>query len=96
MQLIFEKDFQEHSYGFRPKRNAEQVVKQSLKNINSGDKHIVDFDLKQFFVEVEHYVLLDLVYKKIKCTKTLKLLRQFLRVPILVNGKLQKRRKGVP
>lgn len=96
MQPIFEKDFQDHSYGFRPKRNAEQAVKQSLKNINSGYKHIVDIDLKQFFDEVEHHILLELVYKKIKCTKTLKLLRQFLRVPIQVNGKLQKRRKGVP
>jgi len=41
-------------------------------------------------------VLLELIYKKVKCDKTLKLLRSFLRAPILLNGKLEKRRKGVP
>jgi group II intron reverse transcriptase/maturase len=96
LQPIFEQDFQKYSYGFRPKRNAHQAVTQSLKNINSGYQDIVDIDLKSFFDEVEHYVLLELMYKKVKCDKTMKLLRSFLRAPIQINGKLQKRRKGVP
>lgn len=96
LQPIFELDFQQHSYGFRPNRNAQQAVAQSLTTINSGYQHIVDIDLKSFFDEVEHYVLLDLIYKKVKCKATLKLLRKFLRVPIQINGKLHKRRKGVP
>ena len=96
MQPIFEPDFQEHSYGFRPNRSAHQAVTQSLKNINSGYQHIVDIDLKSFFDKVEHYVLLELIYKKVKCDKTMKLLRSFLRAPIQINGKLHKRRKGVP
>ncbi|RLB58734.1 MAG: group II intron reverse transcriptase/maturase, partial [Deltaproteobacteria bacterium] len=79
MQPIFEPDFQEHSYGFRPNRSAHQAVTQSLKNINSGYQHIVDIDLKSFFDKVEHYVLLELIYKKVKCDKTMKLLRSFLR-----------------
>ena len=57
---------------------------------------ILDIDLKSFFDEVEHYILLELIYKKVKCKATMKLLRSFLRAPILINGKLQKRRKGVP
>lgn len=96
LQPIFEADFQMHSYGFRPNRNAQQAVAQSLTNINSGYQDIVDIDLQSFFDEVEHYVLLELIYKKVKCNKTLKLLRSFLRAPILINGKLQKRTKGVP
>jgi len=96
MQPIFEPDFQEYSYGFRPNRSAHQAVTQSLKNINSGYQHIVDIDLKSFFDKVEHYVLLELIYKKVKCDKTMKLLRSFLRAPIQINGKLHKRRKGVP
>lgn len=96
LQPIFEQDFQEHSYGFRPKRNAHQAITQSLQNINSGYQDIVDIDLKSFFDEVEHYVLLELIYKWVKCVKTLKLLRSFLRAPIQIDGKLQKRRKGVP
>ena len=81
---------------FRPNRNAHQAIAQSLENINSGYQDIVDIDLKSFFDKVEHYVLLELIYKKVKCDKTLKLLRSFLRAPILINGKLEKRRKGVP
>jgi len=96
LQPIFEADFQEHSYGFRPNRNAHQAIAQSLANINTGYQHIVDIDLKSFFDEVEHYVLLELIYKKVKCNKTMKLLRSFLRAPIQINGKLHKRRKGVP
>ena len=96
LQPIFEVDFQEHSYGFRPQRNAGQAIAQSLEYINSGYQHIVDIDLKSFFDEVEHYVLLELIYRKVKCEQTLKLLRSFLRAPILIKGKLQKRNKGVP
>ena len=98
LQPIFERDFQAHSYGFRPNRNAHQAVAQSLEKprINSGYQDIVDIDLQSFFDEVEHYVLLELIYKKVKCNKILKLLRSFLRAPILIKGKLQKRRKGVP
>jgi RNA-directed DNA polymerase len=96
LQPIFEPDFQQYSYGFRPNRNAQQAVAQSLLNINSGYQYIVDIDLKSFFDKVEHCVLLDLIYEKVKCKSTLKLLRRFLRVPIQINGKLHKRRKGVP
>ena len=96
LQPVFEPDFQQHSYGFRPKRNAHQAVAKSLKNINTGYQNIVDIDLKSFFDEVEHYVLLELIYKKVQCRPTMKLLRSFLRAPILIHGKLQKRRKGVP
>lgn len=96
LQPIFEPDFRMHSYGFRPGRNAHQALQQSLENINSGYQDILDIDLKSFFDEVEHYILLELIYKKVKCKATMKLLRSFLRAPILINGKLQKRRKGVP
>ena len=96
LQPIFEPDFQAHSYGFRPKRNAHQALQQSLLNINAGYQDIVDIDLKSFFDEVEHYILLELIYKKVKCSATMRLLRSFLRAPIEINGKLEKRTKGVP
>ena len=96
LQPVFETDFQRHSYGFRPLRNAHQALKQSLKNINEGYQDIVDIDLKSFFDEVDHNLLLELIYKKVNCHKTMKLIRSFLRAPIQINGKLVKRRKGVP
>jgi group II intron reverse transcriptase/maturase len=96
LQPVFEPYFQQHSYGFRPRRNAHQAITESLRNINSGHQDIVDIDLKSFFDEVEHYILLELIYKKVKCKATLNLLRSFLRAPIEIKGKLQRRRKGVP
>lgn len=92
----FELEFAEQSYGFRPERNIHQAVQQSLKYINDGYQDIVDIDLKSFFDEVQHYKLLQLIYNKVKCPTTLWLIRKWLRAPILINGKLQKRRKGVP
>lgn len=96
LQPTFEADFQTHSYGFRPGRNAHQAVRQSLLNINEGYQDIVDIDLKSFFDKVEHYLLLELIYKRVKCRRTLKLIRSFLRAPILIDGRLHKRRMGVP
>ena len=96
VQPLFESDFRTHSYGFRPNRNAHQAVQASLENINSGYQEMVDIDLKSFFDEVEHYILLELIHKKVKCKATMKWLRSFLRAPIQITGKWQKRTKGVP
>ncbi len=94
--IKFEMTFEDYSYGFRPNRNAQQAVLKAQEYINSGYQHIVDIDLKNFFDEVDHCILLQLLYRKIKCPLTLRLIRKWLRAPILVNGKLVKRRKGVP
>jgi group II intron reverse transcriptase/maturase len=56
----------------------------------------VDIDLSNFFDEVAHYKILQLIYEKVKCVTTLRLIRKWLQAPILVNGKLHKRRKGLP
>lgn len=92
----FEVEFKEHSYGFRPNRNAQQAVQQAQKYINAGFKHIVDIDLQNFFDEVDHCIVLQLLYSKVKCPFTLRLIRKWLRVPIQIKGKLTRRRKGVP
>lgn len=92
----FEFDFKPHSYGFRPGKNAQQCVLQAQQYINAGYSHIVDIDLKSFFDEVDHCILLQLLYRKVKCRVTLQLIRQWLRAPIMIDGKLVKRRKGVP
>jgi RNA-directed DNA polymerase len=94
--IKFEMEFEDYSYGFRPNRNAQQAVLKAQEYINSGYQHIVDIDLKSFFDEVDHCILLQLLYRKVKCPLTLRLIRKWLRAPILINGKLTKRRKGVP
>lgn len=93
---VFETEFKAHSYGFRPDKNAHQCVQQAQAYIHEGYQHIVDIDLKNFFDEVDHGILLELLYRKVKCATTMRLIRKWLRVPILIEGKLIKRRKGVP
>jgi len=92
----FELDFEPFSYGFRPEKNTQQAVTQALKYINDGYQDIVDIDLKGFFDEVDHGKLLHLIYKRVKCPTTLRLIRKWLRAPIWIKGRLHKRRKGMP
>jgi RNA-directed DNA polymerase len=96
LMQYYELEFSGYSFGFRPQRNQHQAVLKALEYINAGYQHIVDIDLKGFFDEVSHVLLLEILFRKIKCKATLRLIRRWLRVPILLNGKLVKRRKGVP
>jgi group II intron reverse transcriptase/maturase len=92
----FEFEFSDNSYGFRPKKSLHQAVIKAQRYINEGFQNIVDIDLQTFFDEVDHSYLLQLLHRKIKCQETLRLIRKWLRSPILIKGKLVKRRKGVP
>ena len=92
----FEFEFSDNSYGFRPGKNLHQAVIKGLGYINDGYQHIVDIDLKSFFDEVDHCYLLQLLHRKVKCPVTMRLIRKWLRAPIQIDGKLVKRRKGVP
>jgi RNA-directed DNA polymerase len=96
LAIKFEMEFEDYSYGFRPNRNAQQAVLKAQEYINAGYLHIVDIDLKSFFDEVDHCLILQLLYRKVKCPLTMRLIRKWLRAPILINGKLDKRRKGLP
>jgi retron-type reverse transcriptase len=83
---LFEFEFKDHSYGFRANKNAHQCIQQSQQYINEGYQHIVDIDLKSFFDEVDHCLLLQLLYRKVKCQITLRLIRKWLRAPIMINA----------
>jgi len=96
MMARFEFEFLDSSFGFRPNKNVQQAVMKAQRYINDGFQHIVDIDLKTFFDEVDHSYLLQLLYRKVKCRETLRLIRKWLRSPIQIKGKLVKRRKGVP
>ncbi len=92
----FEFDFEPVSFGFRPQKNLQKAVLQAQSYINSGFQDIVDIDLKGFFDQVDHCILMQLIYNKVKCPTTLRLLRKWLRAPIVIDGKYVKRRKGIP
>ena len=96
LMIKFEYEFETFSYGFRPQKNIQKAVLQAQRYINDGYQDIVDIDLKGFFDEVDHCILLQLIYNKVQCPTTLRLIRKWLRAPISIHGKLHKRRKGIP
>jgi RNA-directed DNA polymerase len=96
LSLMFEPDFSAYSYGFRPGRNAGQAILQAQAYINQGFSSIVDIDLKSYFDTVNHDYLMTLIKRKVKDPELLRLIWRFLRSPMQINGKLQKRRVGLP
>ena len=91
-----DKDFSRFSYGFRPNRNAGMAVRQARAYIHSGYAHIVDIDLKSFFDKVNHDYLMNLLKRKIDDPPLLRLIWRYLRSPMQVDGRLERRRQGVP
>jgi len=80
--MHYETELSSYSFGFRPRRNTQQAVGKALWLINSDYQYIVEIDLKEFFDRVDHTLLLQLLYRKIKCKQTLCLIRRCLRAPL--------------
>jgi len=80
----------------RPGKSATQAIQQALAYINQGYGYIVDIDLKSFFDEVNHDYLMNLIKRKVRDPLVLRLIWRYLRSPMQIDGRLQKRRKGVP
>jgi group II intron reverse transcriptase/maturase len=93
---IFDRDFSPFSYGFGPNRSAHQALRQARRYINEGYQDIIDLDLKSFFDEVNHDLLLKLLGNKVKDPVLLKLIQGFLRSGILLGGVTSQREKGTP
>ena len=94
---IYEADFFEFSYGFRPNKNAHQALKVIGDEINFKPvNHIVEADIKGFFDNVEHDLLLDFLKIRIKDTSLLFLINRFLKAGYIDNNLLVKSDKGTP
>jgi len=70
---IFEKEFSNYSYGFRPGRNAHDAIKQAEQYINEGYNVVVDLDLEKFFDRVNHDKMMYLLSKRIRDQRILNL-----------------------
>lgn len=93
---IFEKQFSENSYGFRPKRSCEQAVIKALEYLNDGYEWIVDIDLERFFDTVDQDKLINIIMKTIKDGDVVSLIRKYLSAGVMDKGVVKATEKGTP
>jgi RNA-directed DNA polymerase len=96
LQPMFDPGFSEHSYGFRPGRNAHQAVCEAQRYIQGGKRVVVDVDLEKFFDRVNHDVLMGRLEKRIEDKRMLGLIRRYLNAGIMANGVVMERYEGTP
>ena len=93
---MFEPQFSEHSYGFRPGRRAQQAIVKLLEYLNDGYTYIVDIDLEKFFDNVPQDKLMYLVGKTVKDPDVISLVTKYLRAGVMVKGKYEETNIGTP
>jgi RNA-directed DNA polymerase len=93
---VFDPWFSEHSFGFRPGRSAHGAVRKVHGYVREGYRVAVDMDLSKFFDSVNHDALMRRVARKVCDKRVLKLIGAYLRAGVMVNGRLQETRTGVP
>lgn len=93
---IFDPDFSNNSFGFRPNRNGQQAVKQVQGIIKTGRCFAVDVDLSKFFDRVNHDLLMTHLGYKVKDKRLLKLIKRYLRAGVIDNLLYSESHEGVP
>lgn len=93
---IYEKQFSDNSYGFRPNRSAEQAVIKALEILNDGNDWIVDIDLEKFFDTVNQDRLITIIRRTIKDGDVVSLIMKYLKAGVMENGKVKTTKVGTP
>lgn len=93
---VFDPHFSESSFGFRPGRSAHNAVYQVREYIRKGYRVAVDADLSKFFDTVDHDTLMCRIARKIRDKRVLRLIGKYLRAGVMLDGRLQDTRRGVP
>lgn len=93
---IFEVQFSDSSYGFRPGRSAHQAVKAAQRYVAEGRRVVVDMDLEKFFDRVDHELLLRKLSVKIGDGRVLRLIRRYLQAGMMAQGIVSPRTEGTP
>ena len=93
---IYEEQFSNNSYGFRPKCACKDAITKLLEYLNDGYDWIVDIDLEKFFDNVCHDKLISIIMKTIHDGELVSLIRKYLVAGVMENGIIQETRKGTP
>ena len=93
---IYEEQFSENSYGFRPKRGTHDALKQCQRNVNDGYVYVVDMDLEKFFDTVCQSKLIEILSRTIKDGRVISLIHKYLNAGVVSNGMFEKTDVGMP
>jgi len=93
---FFEPHFSESSYGFRPGRNAHEAVKKARDYQKEGKRWVVDMDLKQFFDEVDHDILMSRIGRKVKDKNLKRFINAILKAGIQERENILSSDRGTP
>ena len=93
---IYEEQFSENSFGFRPKRGAHDALKRCQKNVNEGYVYVVDMDLEKFFDTVCQSKLIEVLSRTIKDGRVISLIHKYLNAGGIANGMFEKTEVGMP
>jgi len=93
---IYEKQFSENSFGFRPKRSAQDAIRKSQNHIEQGYKFVVDMDLEKYFDTVNQSKLVEVLSRIIKDGRVISLIHKYLRAGVMIKHRFEKTEVGVP
>ena len=93
---IYEKQFSENSFGFRPNRGAHDALKQCQTNVNDGYVYVVDMDLEKFFDTVSQSKLIEVLSRTIKDGRVISLIHKYLNAGEISRGMFEKTAVGMP
>ena len=93
---LFEPQFLENSYGFRPGRSQHDALRACKKNVEEGYVYVVSMDLEKFFDTVNHSKLIEVLSRTIEDGRVVSLIHKYLNAGVLQNGFFEKREEGVP
>ena len=96
IEVIFENEFSENSYGFRPQRSCKDALRRVNALLKSGNTYIVDADIRKFFDTIPHAQMIKLIEEKISDSKIIELIKQFLRQGIMEEMMYIETEEGTP
>ena len=93
---IYERQFSDGSFGFRPNRGAKQALVRVTEIVGAGYRYVVGIDLERFFDTVNHAKLIEILQRTVKDDAVISLVHRYLNAGVMIGTKVEPTREGTP